>query len=147
MIISMGADHGGFEQKELLRAYLEEQGYEVLDRGCYSSERCDYPDFAVRVASDVADGAADYGVLVCGTGIGMALAADKVAGIRAANVTSVDFARLARQHNNANVATLSGRFVDTETNKRILDIFLTTDFEGGRHEARVAKIMALDTGR
>ena len=144
MIISIGADHGGFEQKEQLRAYLEGEGHNVIDRGCFTDERCDYPDFAEPVARDVAGGQADYGVLVCGTGIGMALAADKVPGVRAANITRVDFAELARQHNNANVVTLSGRFVDIETNKHILDTFLHTEFEGGRHVARVAKIMDLD---
>lgn len=144
MIISLGADHGGFEQKEQLREYLEAQGHEVIDQGCFDDQRCDYPDYAELVAHDVAEGRADFGVLVCGTGIGMALAADKVAGIRAANVVRPDFAELARQHNDANIVTLSGRFVDVETNKRIVDIFISTDFEGGRHVARVAKIMALD---
>lgn len=144
MIISIGADHGGFEQKELLRVFLEEQGFDVIDRGCFSDERCDYPDYAIPVANDVARGQAVFGVLVCGTGIGMALAADKVPGIRAVNIVRPDFAALARQHNNANVITLSGRFVEVETNKEILRTFLDTEFEGGRHTARVEKIMSLD---
>lgn len=144
MNIAIGSDHGGFEQKEHLRAYLEHQGYEVVDRGCFDEQRCDYPDYAKQVACDVAEGRADYGVLVCGTGIGMSLAANKVAGIRAANVTRPDFAELARAHNDANVITLSGRFVDEQTNEKILDAFFGTDFEGGRHVQRVAKIMELD---
>ena len=144
MKISIGSDHAGFEQKEQLRAYLTEQGHEVKDCGPADDSRVDYPDFAVLVANDVAAGVAERGVLVCGTGIGMALAADKVAGIRAANIINPQFAALCRQHNDANVITLSGRFVELEENERILDVFLTTDFEGGRHTGRVEKIMALD---
>ena len=104
----------------------------------------DYPDYAAPVARDVADGSADYGVLVCGTGIGMAMAADKVPGARAANIINPEFAALCREHNDANVITLSGRFVPLEENERILDAFLATDFGGGRHAGRVEKIMALD---
>lgn len=144
MVISFGADHAGFEQKNQLAAFLIEQGYDVIDRGPDSDDRVDYPDYAERVARDVADGVADYGVLVCGTGIGMAMTADKVPGIRAANVITPEFASLCREHNDANIITLSGRFVDLATNKEILRIFLSTDFGGGRHEQRVNKMMALD---
>ncbi len=144
MVLSLGSDHAGFEQKQALVAYLVGKGYDVLDRGPETDDRVDYPDYAALVAHDVADGRADRGILVCGTGIGMALAADKVAGIRAANITSPEFAALCREHNDANVITLSGRFVDLETNEQIVDIFLTTDFAGGRHAQRVAKIMELD---
>ena len=144
MKVAIGSDHGGFAQKEQLRSYLEEQGHDVVDHGCFSEESVDYPDYAAPVARAVASGEADCGVLVCGTGIGMALAAGKVAGIRAANVTRPDFARLAREHTDANVVTLSGRFVDVGTNKDILDEFLSTDFLGGRHEVRVAKMMELE---
>ncbi|MGN0262505.1 MAG: ribose 5-phosphate isomerase B [Eggerthellaceae bacterium] len=144
MKISIGSDHAGFEQKELLKAYLEGLGHEVVDRGCYSEERVDYPDHAVPVAKDVAQGDSQRGVLVCGTGIGMALAADKVAGIRAANIINPQFAQLCREHNDCNVITLSGRFVGLEENKRILDAFLATEFGGGRHAGRVCKIMELD---
>ena len=128
MIISIGSDHAGFEQKQKLVDYLVGEGYEVIDRGPDSDDRVDYPDYAAAVAHDVSNGTADRGVLVCGTGIGMALAADKVVGIRAANVINVQFAELCRQHNDANVVTLSGRFVDLETNKQIVDTFLTTKF-------------------
>ncbi|MDO4854494.1 MAG: ribose 5-phosphate isomerase B [Coriobacteriia bacterium] len=145
MIVSIASDHAGFEQKQQLVESLKDEGYQVVDQGPQSDDRVDYPDFAVLVAMDVASGRADRGVLVCGTGVGMALAADKVAGVRAANIINEQFAELCRQHNNANVITLSGRFVSFEENKRILSAFLTTEFEGGRHADRVAKIDALDS--
>ena len=136
MRIAIASDHGGFEQKQALTAYIaDELGFDVTDMGPDTDASVDYPDYA---------GEADRGVLVCGTGIGMAVAADKVAGVRASSITSVPFAELFRQHNNGNVVCLSGRFVDLEVNKEIVKTFLTTEFEGGRHEARVAKIMALD---
>lgn len=144
MKISIASDHAGFEQKQKLAVYLKDKGHEVTDRGPDSDDRVDYPDYAVPVARDVASGAAERGVLVCGTGIGMAMAADKVPGIRAANVVRADFAVLCREHNDANVITLSGRFVTLEENEAILDAFLATDFAGGRHAGRVAKIDALD---
>ena len=144
MKVSIASDHAGFEQKQRLAAYLAAQGQEVIDRGPENDDRVDYPDFAALVAADVAAGEAERGVLVCGTGIGMAIAANKVDGIRAANVTTPEFAQLAREHNDANVVTVSGRFVAPETNEAILDAFLSTPFAGGRHEARVAKIMALE---
>lgn len=144
MRISIGSDHAGFEQKQALVDYLVGKGYDVIDRGPDSDDRVDYPDFAVPVAQDVADGDVDYGVLVCGTGIGMAMAADKVPGVRAANIITPEFAALCREHNDANVITLSGRFVALEENERILDTFLSTDFGGGRHAGRVEKIMELD---
>ena len=144
MIISIASDHAGFEQKQALAAYLRGLGHEVLDRGPENDNRVDYPDFAKLVADDVAAGTAERGVLVCGTGIGMAIAANKVDGIRAANVTTPEFAQLAREHNDANVITVSGRFVDEETNRAILDAFLSTAFGGGRHTGRVEKIMALE---
>lgn len=143
MKVSIASDHAGFEEKELLKPYLEELGHEVIDRGPDSDDRVDYPDFAELVAKDVVEGAADRGVLVCGTGIGMAIAANKVDGIRAANVVTPEFAQLSREHNDANVVTVSGRFVTDEVNRAIVKTFLETDFAGGRHEGRVAKIMAL----
>lgn len=144
MRVSIGADHAGFEQKQALAAYLAGKGYEVCDRGPANDDRVDYPDFAAVVARDVAEGTADAGVLVCGTGIGMAMAADKVPGVRAANIINPEFAALCREHNDANVITLSGRFVPLEENERILDTFLSTEFGGGRHAGRVEKIMNLD---
>ena len=144
MKVSIASDHAGFEEKELLKPYLVELGHEVIDRGPDSDDRVDYPEFAELVAKDVASGEADRGVLVCGTGIGMAIAANKVDGIRAANVTTPEFAALSREHNDANIVTVSGRFVTDETNSAIVKAFLETAFGGGRHEGRVAKIMALE---
>ena len=144
MKISIASDHAGFEQKQLLAEYLQSKGHEVIDRGPADDNRVDYPDFAQLVAADVVNGTVERGVLVCGTGIGMAIAANKVNGVRAANIVSAAFAALCREHNDANVITLSGRFVDPSANKEILDTFLLTDFGGGRHAGRVEKIMALE---
>lgn len=144
MKIAIASDHAGFEQKEALKSYLVELGHEVEDFGPSSDDRVDYPDFAKLVAEAVSQEKAERGVLVCGTGIGMAIAANKVSGVRAVNIVSPDFAVLSRQHNNANVLTVSGRFVELETNKEIIQAFLTTDFEGGRHTGRVQKIMDLE---
>ena len=145
MRVSIASDHAGFEEKQLLCGYLGELGHEVIDRGPDNDDRVDYPDFAALVAEDVASGAADRGVLVCGTGIGMAVAANKVNGIRAANVITPEFAALAREHNDANIVTVSGRFVDDATNRAIVKTFLETEFAGGRHTGRVEKIMQLET--
>ena len=147
MKISIAADHAGFEQKQLLRDYLVAEGLEVIDRGPDSDDRVDYPDFARLVAADVSAGEADYGVLVCGTGIGMAIAANKCTGIRAANVTTPEFAQLAREHNNANIVTVSARYTDLEVNKQIVKTFFETEFAGGRHTGRVEKIMKLEQER
>ena len=144
MRIAIASDHAGFEQKQQLVPFLEKLGHEVSNLGPEDAERVDYPDYAVKVAHAVSRGEADRGVLVCGTGIGMALAADKVRGVRASSITSPEFADLARRHNDLNVITLSGRFVTLEENERILKVFLVSEFEGGRHAQRVAKIMALD---
>jgi len=140
MRISIASDHAGFTQKESLKAFLVQEGHEVLDRGPQNEERVDYPDFAFTVAQDVAWGGAERGVLVCGTGIGMAIAANKVAGIRGANIITPEFARLSREHNGINVICLSGRFVDLLTNQAILRTFLSTPFGDGRHKERVQKI-------
>lgn len=144
MKISIASDHAGFEQKQLLAEYLQSKGHEVIDRGPADDNRVDYPDFAQVVAVDVVNGTVERGVLVCGTGIGMAIAANKINGVRAANIVSPAFAALCREHNDANVITLSGRFVDPSANKEILDTFLSTEFGGGRHAGRVEKIMALE---
>lgn len=144
MRIAIGSDHAGFEQKQEMIGHLEALGHEVTDMGTHSDERVDYPDYAVPVAVAVATGQVDRGILVCGTGIGMALAADKVAGVRACSITSPEFASLARQHNDLNVICLSGRFVDFDVNRQIVDAFLTQSFDGGRHALRIAKVMQLD---
>jgi ribose 5-phosphate isomerase B len=138
--IAVGGDHAGFSLKERVREYLLSKGYEVEDHGTDSTESVDYPDFAERVANRVAAKAVNFGVVVCGTGVGMAMAANKVPGVRAAPCSDTLTTRLAREHNNANVLTLGGRVVDEATAQRILDIFLTTPFAGGRHDRRVQKI-------
>jgi ribose 5-phosphate isomerase B len=138
--VAIASDHAGFEQKRQLVAWLAELGFEVCDLGPATDERVDYPDYAVKVADAVVSGTAARGVLVCGTGIGMAIVANKHRGIRAANITDPRLAILAREHNDANIVTLSGRFVDLETNKQIVKNFLFAAFGEGRHAERVAKI-------
>ncbi|TXF38277.1 ribose 5-phosphate isomerase B [Collinsella sp. BA40] len=146
MRIALGSDHAGFEQKQMLKEYLaNELGHEVIDLGPDTDDRVDYPDFGEKVGRCVASGDADRGVCVCGTGIGIAVAADKVAGVRASSITTPEFADLFRRHNDGNVIGLSGRFVDPEVNREIVKVFLTSEFEGGRHAGRVEKIMQLDT--
>ena len=146
MRVAIASDHGGFDQKGALADFMAtELSCDVTDFGPETGDSVDYPDYAVKVAQAVSSGDADFGVLICGTGIGMAVAADKVSGVRASSITSPAFAELFSQHNNGNVGCLSGRFVDLEVNKQIVKTFLTTEFEGGRHERRVEKIMALDT--
>ena len=144
MKIAIASDHAGFEQKQLLLKHLADAGHNVTDLGPENDSRVDYPDFAQRVAEAVSRGCVDRGILVCGTGIGMAISANKVSGVRAVNVTNVEFAKLSREHNDSNILCLSGRFVDVEENIRCVDAFLETDFAGGRHEARVKKMMALE---
>ena len=144
MKVAIGADHAGFILKERLRLRLERAGHQVLDEGTHSAESCDYPDFAAPVAHDVVDGRADRGILVCGTGVGMSIAANKVAGIRAALGTVPEEVRLARAHNDANILTLGARFIEEPAADALVDVFLETAFDGGRHGLRVAKIAALE---
>lgn len=145
MRVLIGSDHAGFDQKEVIKQHLVDEGYEVVDAGSYNdTDSVDYPDFAKEVGRAVASGEADRGVLVCGTGVGMAIAANKVPGVRAANVTSPEFAHLARAHNDANVVTISGRFVPSDVNELIVDAFLATDFEAGRHQRRLDKIRDME---
>ena len=141
MRVAIGSDHAGFDQKQRIVSHLRQAGHDVTDVGTTSAEQSvDYPDFALAVARGVAAGDAVFGVLVCGTGIGMAMTANKVSGVRAANVTDPEFARLAREHNDANVVTVSARFVPEQVNEQIVDAFLSTAFGGGRHAVRVSKI-------
>jgi ribose 5-phosphate isomerase B len=144
MKIAIGADHAGFALKEAIRGKLAEQGLEVVDYGTHSPESTDYPDYAGKVAHDVADGRAERGVLICSTGIGMSMAANKVRGIRAALATSPDAVELTRRHNNANVLTLGARYTTVEQGVELIDLFLKTPFDGGRHQRRVDKITALE---
>lgn len=138
--IAIGADHAGFEYKELLKKWLEKNGYSVKDFGTYNTESADYPDFAHPVASSVEKNEFDLGVLVCGSANGVAITANKHQGVRAALCWNEELASLARQHNNANVLCLPARFVDVTLAEKILDRFLHSSFEGGRHERRVNKI-------
>ena len=145
MRVAIASDHAGFIQKQPLADFMtNELGVEVVDLGPETEDRVDYPDYAEKVARAVAKGEVDRGVLVCGTGIGMALAADKIAGVRASSITTPEFADLFRRHNDGNVICLSGRFVELGVNEDIVKVFLTSEFEGGRHAQRVAKIMKLD---
>ena len=139
-MISIGADHAGFELKEIIKSYLQEKGLEVLDHGTYSEDSVDYPDFAHLVAGSVEGGETPQGVLVCGSGQGVCMAANKHAGIRAALVWNEEVANLTRQHNDANIICLPGRMIDPEVAKKAVDAFLETEFEGGRHQRRVGKI-------
>ena len=142
--IALAADHAGFSLKEKVREYLLRKGYEVEDLGPRSSARVDYPDFAEKVAARVATHEAPFGILVCGTGLGMAIAANKVPGIRATPCNDTISARMARAHNDANILTMGGRLTDEATAQKILDTWFSTPFEGGRHQDRIAKIEAVD---
>jgi ribose 5-phosphate isomerase B len=142
--IAIASDHAGYEQKTELFAWLTNQGYQVLDFGPDNDDRVDYPDYAYLVAQAVSSSQVDIGILLCGTGIGMSIAANKVIGVRAANLTSVQFAQLAREHNAANVATLSARFVDVLQNQQILTAFLNSQPLADRHAQRVRKIKELE---
>jgi ribose 5-phosphate isomerase B len=146
MRIRIGSDHAGFELKESVKAHLVAQGHDVFDEGPATNDSVDYPVYAGRVARVVAAGEADLGILVCGTGLGMAIAANKVHGIRAVQVSDPEFARMARAHNDANVLTLAGRYTDEATAARIVDTFLATPFEGGRHGRRVEQIADIENG-
>lgn len=138
--ISIGADHAGFMLKEALKEYLSKAGHTLLDRGTYSLDSVDYPDFAHPVANDVEQGQSDYGILICGSANGISMAANKHKGIRAAICWMPEIASLARQHNNANIMSLPARFITEEDAKKCCDIFFSTAFEGGRHQNRVGKI-------
>lgn len=144
MNIALGADHAGFELKEIIKKYLLHRGVDLDDRGTNSPDAVDYPDFARLVGEQVASGKADLGILVCGAGIGMSIAANKVPGIRAANVHSEVEAQLSREHNNANVLALGGRLLDPELALKIVDRWLNTEFAGGRHQRRVDKVMEIE---
>ncbi len=142
--IALAADHAGFQEKEKLKPTLDELGVEYDDLGTNSSESVDYPDFARTVAEAVAKGEYDQGLLVCGSGTGMAIAANKVHGIRAAVAWNEDIARLAREHNDANVLSLPARFTSHDEATKIVKAWFDADFEGGRHEPRIAKISEIE---
>lgn len=143
-VVALGADHGGFELKEILKRYLAEWGYEVKDIGTDSGKAVDYPDFALAVARAVADGVAWRGIMVDSVGVGSAMAANKVKGIRAAPCSDRATARSSREHNDANVLTLGGKYLPTEEAREIVRVWLDAEFAGGRHQGRVDKITAIE---
>lgn len=139
-MIGLASDHAGFELKQFVMQYLTEKGLEYKDYGTYSEESCDYPDFAHALALGMSAGECERGIAICGSGEGIAMTLNKHQHIRAALVWTPEIAPLTRQHNDANVLVMPGRFIGTETAREIMDLFLTTPFEGGRHERRIAKI-------
>ncbi|HJS50836.1 MAG TPA: ribose 5-phosphate isomerase B [Pyrinomonadaceae bacterium] len=142
--IVLAADHAGFEEKEKIKQTLEDLGIEYMDIGTASSDSVDYPDYAIKAAQAVSSGEFDQGLLVCGSGTGMAIAANKIHGVRAAVAWNEDIARLAREHNDANVLSLAARFNSPEEMDRIVRAWFAADFEGGRHEKRVQRIKEID---
>ncbi len=144
MKVAIGADHGGYRLKEDIKGLLEDLGVDYKDFGTHSTESVDYPDVALPVAQSVADGLFDRGILICGTGIGIGIAANKVKGIRAALVHDTFSAHACREHNDANILTMGERVIGSGLARDIVAIWLATDFEGGRHERRVEKIMTIE---
>lgn len=137
MKIALAADHGGFELKEKIKEHLQQKGINVLDLGCHTEESVDYPDYGKACGEAVMRGDAERGIVICGTGIGISIAANKVKGIRCALCTSLFMAEMSRKHNNANMLALGGRILETGLALDIVDVWLATEFEGGRHQRRV----------
>jgi len=144
MRIAIAADHAGFALKERLRQKLAQSGHQLTDHGTTSEEAVDYPDYAAAVARDVAKGMSERGLLICGSGAGMVIAANKIPGVRAALATNPEEVRLTRAHNDANVLSVGSRFMSEEEAVKLIDIFLNTGFDGGRHARRVEKIHQLE---
>ena len=144
MKIAVGCDHGGYELKTYIIKVLERLGHEVEDFGCHSLDSCDYPDFAAPAARAVAEGKCDKGILVCTTGIGISISANKIKGIRCAHCADCLQAEMTRRHNDANMMALGAGFTGPNMAERMVEVFLSTEFEGGRHVRRVEKIMALE---
>lgn len=144
MKVAIGSDHGGLDLKDVLAEELRGDGVEVIDMGTDKAESTDYPDYAEKVAVMVSKGEVDFGVLICGTGIGMSITANKFRGVRAALCWDIFTARMSRRHNNANILTLGGRVTGPELAKEILKTFLSEPFEGGRHKRRVDKITEIE---
>ena len=144
MKIAIGCDHGGLEHKNAIAEFLKTKGFEVSDFGIYEQVSVDYPDIAVKVCESIKSGESELGILVCGTGIGMSMAANKVKGIRAAACSDHFSAKYTRLHNNANILCLGGRVVGVGTAIELADIFVNTEFEGGRHQTRIDKVMSIE---
>ena len=143
MKISLGCDHGGYALKEHVKAYLESKGHEVVDCGTYSTDSCDYPIFGEAAARKVQSGECERGIVICTTGIGISIAANKVKGIRCAHCADSLEAEMTRRHNDANMMAIGAGFTGKNLAERMVEVFLTTEFEGGRHARRVAKIDAI----
>lgn len=147
MKIAIGCDHGGFEHKNAIAEHLKERGFSVTDFGIYESRSVDYPEIALKVANSVASGENALGILVCGTGIGMSMAANKVNGIRAAAVSDHFSAKYTRLHNNANILCLGGRVIGVGTALELADLFVDTEYEGGRHQKRIDMITEIENSQ
>ena len=144
MKIAVAADHGGFELKNIIKEYLTEKGNEIVDFGTNSPESVDYPDYALLCAREVVSGNVDFGILFCGTGVGISIAANKVKGIRCALCPSPEIASLTKEHNNANIISLGGRFTSPEYAKEIVDAYMSAQFAGDRHQKRINKISDIE---
>ena len=145
MKVAIGSDHAGYKLKEEIKSILDEMSIEYQDYGCKTEDPCDYPDIAAPVARAVSSGEADRGILVCGTGIGMSIAANKIRGIRASLCHDVFSAKMTREHNNSNVLTIGARVIDSELALEIVKTWLAAEYQGGRHARRLAKISLLET--
>ena len=144
MKIALGCDHGGYELKEYMIEVLKELGYDYQDFGCYSTDSCDYPDYGAAAARAVASGECDRGIVICTTGIGISISANKIKGIRCAHCADSLQAEMTRRHNDANMIAIGAGFTGKNMARRMVEVFLTTEFEGGRHARRVDKMMALE---
>ena len=147
MKIAIASDHGGYDYKQELIPYIESLGHQVLDLGCHGPASVDYPDYGIPCAQAVARGEADRGVVICGTGIGISISANKVPGIRCALCTDPVMARLTREHNDANMLAMGGRIIGIELAKGIVQVFLSTEFSGGRHKTRLVTIALYEANR
>lgn len=137
--IVLGADHGGYEMKEVVKNYLQKSGYDFVDVGCNSTDSVDYPDYAEKAVEQITAGSCELGILICGTGIGMSIAANRHMNIRAANCHDIYTAQMSREHNNANMLCLGARVINANTALEIIDVWLKSEFSGGRHQKRIAK--------
>jgi ribose 5-phosphate isomerase B len=144
MKLAFGCDHGGYDYKVKLINYLQNKGYDIVDCGCNSLDSCDYPDFALPVAELVKDKAVDFGILICSTGIGISIAANKVPGVRCSHCHDVESARLTRNHNDSNILAFGAKIISEELMYQIVDAYLSAGFDGGRHQRRVDKISAIE---
>ena len=144
MKIAVGCDHGGFDHKNAIAEHLKQSGFEVVDYGIYENKSVDYPDIASKLCNGILEGEADLGILVCGTGIGMSIAANKFKGIRSAACSEHFSAKYTRLHNNSNVLCLGGRVIGIGTALELADLFVNTEFEGGRHQNRIDKIEKIE---